>query len=383
MRPARFAALVALSAVLPATAVTQLLYYHGDDINVLNPVWSVRSGADHLAVGRAAIADRGLSASVLVNPALQTVRGWRAEAAVAWGPTADGLFSYTHQLSAVVPVRLSVSLPLGPLSFTIGATRSHDERSESPDIPLTTEADPEGTGQTVRVTTISVVHTFFASSSAEVTPGLALGLTLAIDDIDDRTSLWTTWYRSRGTTARIVGGAWYAVSELATVGAAVRYAAPATLAARTNVVLRVGGARMPPDLRRVARWPAEVEMGTSIRWLPNVRFLASLQYTGWASAFRSVTDRWDFRLGLEAEVAGLLLRAGTFTQGMPVGSVSAYYDQQFLTVGIGGRWTETIRCSAAYATSAPFTRSNISTIIGPTGESFHRSELVAGVEIDW
>lgn len=383
MRPARFAALICLSAVLPSASMTQLLYYHDKDINVLNPVWSVRSGADHLAVGRAAIAERGLSASELMNPALQTVRGWRTEAAVAWGPTADGLLRYRHQLSAVAPVHISVSFPLGPLSLTIGASRSHDERSESPDIPLTTEAEPEGTGHTYRVSTTSVVHTFFASSSADVTPGLALGLTLAVDDIDDRTSFWTSWYRSHGTTVRIVGGAWYAISDLATVGAAVRYAAPATLASRTNTALSTVGGRMPPEPRRVARWPFEAELGTSIRWLPDVRFLASLQYTGWSSAFRSVTDRWDFRLGLEAEVAGLLLRAGTFTQGMPVGSVSSYYDQQFLTVGISGQWSETIRCSAAYATSAPFSRSNTPAIIGTIGESFHRSELVAGVAIDW
>lgn len=365
--------------------------------NVLSPISYNHIGNEFWASGGAGIAERGLAASAFSNPAGNSLGSFCATVEGIWKPeTPAWLSNIRHDNLAVLPSYVSVGVPIGNFAMEVGYCSPYGEK-HGYDIPITTEAQTDGTGQSTRFSSTSRIHTGFVSISWEAIDKLSLGITMGIDFAGQEESFASISAEGSGARLRIIGGMQYHFSNKFGVGLVVNIPSSGHLSVdyrgaglwvaasdsnmqRGLTYYKVEATTITYDVKS----PLIVDAGASLHIFRKVEILASAEYQNWSEVYEWDKDLWQFHVGLSATLLPqIAVRIGYFTDRYPDMDVREYYDQSFLTAGITFHLNEKLSLTFSGLTSKPFTEQHPYVMYFPADESFHQSALSAGISVSF
>jgi hypothetical protein len=376
-------ALASLFSVLPLISqpITRPL-------NILVPLGYNRVGSEFWASGGAGIAEYGSRGSSLANPATISFPSLTITAETGWRLKTTYLTDVQFDNIAVSPAYASLGVPIGPISVEAGYSRTIDTKVVLPDITITTESDPSGTGETFDAVSTTSIKTGFAGFSCAVADQFSIGASVGLDFVRFEYSFAENWVKATGKRLQLNCGVVARPIENLSVGLSVHWSQDVTLNYETNVVIitltpnppRPIGIVALPDY--VARSPLRIALGSAADLLPQVKILASAEYQHWSAIDEGSEDIWQYHFGaVSTPIPGLTLRAGYFTQRHPNDYLRDYFAQQFLTMGFTLNIIDGVATSVTYLTSKPFTKSPVKSSYFVYNESLQQKMVSASVSI--
>jgi hypothetical protein len=364
------------------------------ETNILSPLAYNRNGNEFWAVGGAAIAEKGLSASPINNPAAISLSSPTITMEGIWKLKGDYLYDIGYNNLDLLPSYVSFGIPLNQISIELGYCNTYSEKLSIGNIEITTESQPDGTGEFITASSTSKVHTGFGSICVQALDNLSIGGTLGVDYIDREEAFWQSSAIATGSKLRIICGMQYQPCKVLGLGISVivpTYAKlnyeiqGSNLQIQRNLDTTIAGNNPTINTNLVmpefsAKSPLCVQVGTSFTVLPAFKLFASTEYQHWSSISEDWEDIWQFHFGITAELTPeFSVRAGYFTQEYPFVQkyplVSGkFFNQQFLTAGVAFNISNRLSLMFTFLTSKSFTSNNYYY----PDESFHESSLSGG-----
>lgn len=371
--------------------VVPSVYGQTTSINVLSQLGYNRIGSDFWASGGAGIAEQGLRASAFANPALLSFNSLTLTAESAWRPKTDYLSGIEYDNTTLLPSYASVGFSVASISIETGYSRSYDERFFLGNVMITTEAQPDGTGQYATVENRSSIQTAFVSMSYTISEGISVGLTGGLDYIQYDGNLPYYSTHATGRRLQLTVGVVARPFETASFGLTAHIAASSNLDNSGEPPVRaltIDSSRnvtvLLPTALYKAETPSSVEIGGAVNVLPWLTLLGSAEYQNWSAMGNYLDDIWQYHVGAATSpIPEATFRAGFFTQRSSSTPLKEYFNEYFLTAGASWKVLESLTVSIAYMTSAPFTKKSISVPYFYFGESLQQSMLSGGVSFSW
>jgi hypothetical protein len=376
-----------LSASFHATDFAQLVYRLAD-VNALNQWGYNRVGTAFWSAGGAGIGESGLPTAPINNPAGMTFDRLTIAVEGSEKFKTEYLFSDLFADDVLsLPSYACIGISFEPFAFAVGYCQGYNARLSLGTFNATTESQPEGTGQMITLESKTKIHTIFASSRWQVSPGFSVGATVGVDMFRQEETLSGLTSEISGNRLKLIFGSDIEVSENICFGLSLQPPSSAILNENVNfsggipdVDSSLGGTYallLPP--RYLVKSPLMADAGLTCTFSPMYQFSICVDYQDWSTVDASFHDRVNVRLGLVLQpVSFLSLRAGFFTDQCGDLSSNNYFDQQYFTAGVSLNIDDQYTLSAGYLTSKPFTRTT-----STSSESFYQRTLTAGAAVSF
>lgn len=366
------------------------------ETNVLSPLAYNHVGSEFWAAGGAGVAERCITAVSFDNPAGLSLNSFRITAEGIWKPGTNWLSGIHYDNLIALPSYVSAGMPLGDLAVELGYCSTYNEKYEIDNIAVTTEAQPNGTGEYISFTETTRIHTGFGNIRWQATEKLSLGITIGVDFVKQEETFAHLSAKGCATRLKIIGGMQYHFSDKFGLGLVVNFPCSTSFSLDySNSGLWVQADSTTGNNRgltyykiesitSLAKSPLFVEAGASLHILQQVEILASVEYQNWSKAYQGKNDLWQFHIGAVATLLPQLsVRLGYFTDRYPDMSTREYYDQSFLTAGVTFQLSEKLSLIFASLTSKPFTEQHPYIMYFIPDESFHQTAFSTGISISF
>ncbi len=361
--------------------------------NVLSPLSYNRVGSEFWASGGAGVAEKDLNAAALNNPAGMSFSAFRITAEGIWKPRVTWLSDIHYNDLDILPSYISAGIPLGDLAVELGYCSPYGAKYGI-DIPVTTEDNPDGTGEIMTIGETTRMHTGFGSVRWQTTEKLSLGFTVGVDFVQHEPTINVT-VKESGLKMRIIGGMQYQWSDNFVLGLvatipyshnySLQYEYPGVLAPPSNPNAQRGltyYAIAPATIQ--VKSPLTLEAGTSLHISQKVEILASAEYQNWTEVYNGMNDVLQFHIGLAANLSPrLTVRLGYFTDRYPEVTAQDYFNEYFLTAGMTLRLTEKLSLTFMGLSSEPFARQHAYSGYSSPDESFYQNAFSTGFSISF
>jgi len=373
---------------LQALSLSQSMRVGSEPTPIMSASPFTRTGISAWSSGGASVAEDGIQAAALSNPALTRLDGPTVyvEAGKRLGTTWILDFDYDGQF--IVPAFASLGTSVENISLEIGYSNSYNEHLSS-SLPITTAQLPDGTGEFDDFERTVNVHTYFGSMSYSPTNAVSFGATVGVNNVRTKEGIGRVSERGNGNGAMLNFGVLLKADEGLSFGASFRYSTS------TTVSLSYEGPQLlqlPSDSGRsyYKLSPAQASYNAALPWIveagicwnagPAFTILSSVEFERWSHIAPSFRDVTNIHLGAAFRVSPLVsLRCGFFTQLDPITSTSEYIDQNVLTAGVEWTANESVVLSAGILDSHLFGKSAPSSTFFQTNNSFHQTYFSSAV----
>jgi hypothetical protein len=343
------------------SANSQRLVYSSVEQNILSPLAYTRIGTEFWSSGGAGLAEKGYATAPINNPAGISLSSLTISAEGACKLQTPYIFndiSYDNVL--LIPSYVSVGIPYETFTFALGYSNTVNSVLDLGLIPLTTESNPDGTGQFFSAKDSWKVHTGFGCANWSPSQLLSLGVTFGYDYIISESNLADAWSKTTGSRISITCGAQIHTEHVG-IGMVLRLPSSASLKYEAYIPpgpsLRPTPALIVPSY--VAKTPLIAEIGFSYYANPNFTLLASAEFQGWSQVNPDTRDLWQFHVGCSVSpFSNVFLRAGYFTAKTPNTFKPDYWNQEYLTCGMTIALENRFSVSIMLLSSKPFTDKN-------------------------
>jgi hypothetical protein len=306
-------------------------------------------GTEFWASGGAGLAERGLSASAVNNPAGISLSGFTCTFEGMWKPKAEYIAEIAYNDVGSFPSYISLGIPVSSVMLEFGYCYTYSEKYDFGEIPVTTETSPEGTGQVYHPTMSTSTQSVFGSFCIHPFEAFSVGVTMGVDFFKQDESIFNNSGTITGNGTHILCGIQYQLSEKIGLGGTFHFPSSTKLDLNMNDGNR--GALDPLTIdstnrRRglyttafalpayAAKTPFIAEMGLSILLSPGAKLFAAMEYQQWSDVSRTADDLWQFHAGMTVSLLPeLSVQAGFFNRKRSNSPGSDYFDERFLTGG--------------------------------------------------
>ncbi len=368
-------------AVLLATLTAKSQY------NVLNQTGYNRVGSEFWASGGAGIAERGVYAIALTNPSLLSFDAPTVTLEADWRPRTEYEHGIGYDNTWQTPSYAAIGFPLTTGSVEIGYAHTYDDRLDYGRIPITTAAQPDGTGEYFEWLMTSTVHTAFVAASINVSEDISVGIETGMDFVRFE---YLSYYDQKGTGSRFHCrfGASTRLSKAVTVGLTGYISQDKSLDYTTDspYINAIYSAFPGEHPMFTANTPLMSALGGSFAISPSVTLLASAEYQNWSSigGGQGLRDVWQYHIGLRDSVSPVLtLRAGVFTLRSPDTYDLSLLDEYFIGAGATWELSSSIRVSITFLASDLFSKDVSFSKYGLGTTSLKQRMLSGSVSYSW
>jgi hypothetical protein len=356
----------------------------GYSIALMSPPAISRVGNQFWSSGGAGVAEDGLVSAPFSNPASSNPKTLTLSFETGIRSTADFSLGANYDGRLIVPSYASLSTPGQEWNMSLGYADIYDLDISIRGISVTTEANPDGTGQTYDYERSVLAHAFFGSARFQASPIFSVGLTMGLNLVKSSEYFARMTAKGQGYGLVAVVGALFKPSSDLSLGSKVTFASTVRSEQQfTSSVIRVqprsGFYVIESSIYRTA-FPLTAEAGFDWKLSSSTRFPASVEFQRWSGVSAGYDNIWQFHLGtIISIVPAASIRVGFFTQEDPSSFSQRYMNENFLTMGFEISAGDHVALSASILDSHLFSSSDaVPTLESPSHQFRRMSASVGG-----
>lgn len=301
-----------------------------------------RVGVDAWASGGSGVAEVGLQSAMFNNPAAMRFPTPSVSIELGKRFTTKSLQDFDYDGQFIVPQFVATGLSLENITLSVGYANYYDNQLVSPPILVTTENEPDGTGESIRLRWNLNVHSFLLSSNYSFSDQVTIGASLGLNYLHMNEDLSRISIRGNALCLHSIVGAIVKPVEDITVGISFRYSSrisfePDIEGLRTGLIgdsLRPGNFYRIETLTSESNFPWSAELGIAWAFLPSAKLFASVEFVNWQKVVEQYLNRVHVHAGCAFVVSSIVeMRLGFFTQKDPNSIIGEAFDQNFVTGG--------------------------------------------------
>ncbi len=324
-------------------------------------------GISSWATGGTGVAEMNLPSAVFSNPANLSIDRITLSTEIETRLETRTIFDFMYDGQYLLPSFVSISFPFENLNVAFTYLNNYDFHFEW-STPVTTESQPEGTGELMSFEKSIVVHAILGTIQSSLHKKISLGFSLGLNYLAMKEEIFGRNGSGNGLGMVIIGGITYHPIENFIAGMSIRYLTK----------IEYDMTYLVEAYPYKAQLPWILESGFSVRVSPSFSFLTSLEFQNWKDVGDGLDNQFQFHLGSIVNLdESNELRFGFFTQSDPSQNLGNYFDQNFLTGGFQTK-NENLTFSLMLMDSHPFSNEEFWSSEKKEYVQFHQTIIMTG-----
>lgn len=331
-----------LSAFLTVLGSQQIVAQYLSAFQFVPQPAFTRIGVDAWASGSSGVAEVGLQSAMFNNPAAMRFCAPTISVELGKRFATKSLLDFESDGQFLLPQFIAAGISFEKVNLSAGYANYYDNQLVSSPILVTTENDPFGAGESIRLRWNLNVHSFLLSSNYSFSDQVTIGASLGLNYLHMNEEAGRARIRGNALGLHSIVGAIVKPVEDMTVGISFRYSSrigfePDIEGLRTGLIgdsLRPGNFYRIETLTSKSNFPWSAELGIAWAFLPSARLFASVEFVNWQKVVEQYLNRVHVHAGCAFVVSSIVeMRLGFFTQKDPNPFIGEAFDQNFVTGG--------------------------------------------------